>query len=57
MSSPAPKLDWEQPLAGKTALVTGASRGIGAAIATVWPATAPRSSASTSPRPAKTSAA
>jgi 3-oxoacyl-[acyl-carrier protein] reductase len=25
--------DWEQPLAGKTALVTGASRGIGAAIA------------------------
>ena len=28
-----PELDWEQPLAGKTALVTGASRGIGAAIA------------------------
>jgi 3-oxoacyl-[acyl-carrier protein] reductase len=26
-------LDWEQPLAGKVALVTGASRGIGAAIA------------------------
>ena len=33
--SPAPALDWERPLAGKTALVTGASRGIGAAIATV----------------------
>jgi 3-oxoacyl-[acyl-carrier protein] reductase len=30
---PAPALDWEQPLAGKVALVTGASRGIGAAIA------------------------
>ena len=28
-------LDWQRPLAGKTALVTGASRGIGAAIATV----------------------
>ncbi|MDO8211306.1 3-oxoacyl-ACP reductase [Conexibacter sp. CPCC 206217] len=28
-----PALDWEQPLAGKVALVTGASRGIGAAIA------------------------
>jgi 3-oxoacyl-[acyl-carrier protein] reductase len=27
--------DWEQPLAGKTALVTGAARGIGAAIAEV----------------------
>jgi len=26
-------IDWEQPLAGKVALVTGASRGIGAAIA------------------------
>lgn len=33
--SPTPVLDWEQPLSGKTALVTGASRGIGAAIATV----------------------
>jgi 3-oxoacyl-[acyl-carrier protein] reductase len=31
--SEAPALDWEQPLAGKLALVTGASRGIGAAIA------------------------
>jgi len=31
--SPAPEVDWEQPLQGKTALVTGASRGIGAAIA------------------------
>jgi 3-oxoacyl-[acyl-carrier protein] reductase len=29
----APEIDWEQPLAGKVALVTGASRGIGAAIA------------------------
>ncbi|HEX2161403.1 MAG TPA: 3-oxoacyl-ACP reductase [Thermoleophilaceae bacterium] len=29
----APKLDWDKPLAGKRALVTGASRGIGAAIA------------------------
>ncbi|HEV7614894.1 MAG TPA: 3-oxoacyl-ACP reductase [Solirubrobacterales bacterium] len=28
-----PEIDWELPLAGKTALVTGASRGIGAAIA------------------------
>jgi 3-oxoacyl-[acyl-carrier protein] reductase len=32
--APAPK-DWDQPLAGKTALVTGAARGIGAAIAGV----------------------
>jgi 3-oxoacyl-[acyl-carrier protein] reductase len=31
--APLPDLDWEQPLAGKKALVTGASRGIGAAIA------------------------
>jgi 3-oxoacyl-[acyl-carrier protein] reductase len=29
-----PEVDWEQPLADKTALVTGASRGIGEAIAT-----------------------
>jgi 3-oxoacyl-[acyl-carrier protein] reductase len=29
----SPKLDWEKPLEGKVALVTGASRGIGAAIA------------------------
>jgi 3-oxoacyl-[acyl-carrier protein] reductase len=28
-----PSIDWDLPLAGKTALVTGASRGIGAAIA------------------------
>ncbi len=31
--SPMPEIDWERPLEGKTALVTGASRGIGAAIA------------------------
>jgi 3-oxoacyl-[acyl-carrier protein] reductase len=31
--APAPEIDWERPLEGKTALVTGASRGIGAAIA------------------------
>jgi 3-oxoacyl-[acyl-carrier protein] reductase len=29
----SPKLDWERPLADKVALVTGASRGIGASIA------------------------
>jgi 3-oxoacyl-[acyl-carrier protein] reductase len=33
-AAPAPK-DWDRPLAGKTALVTGAARGIGAAIASV----------------------
>ncbi|MCU7729209.1 3-oxoacyl-ACP reductase [Actinoplanes sp. KI2] len=33
-SAPAPA-DWDHPLAGKTALVTGAARGIGAAIARV----------------------
>ncbi|HEY2299413.1 MAG TPA: 3-oxoacyl-ACP reductase, partial [Jatrophihabitans sp.] len=33
-TAPAPK-DWDQPLAGRTALVTGAARGIGAAIASV----------------------
>jgi 3-oxoacyl-[acyl-carrier protein] reductase len=31
--APTPAIDWDRPLAGKTALVTGASRGIGAAIA------------------------
>jgi 3-oxoacyl-[acyl-carrier protein] reductase len=31
--APPEGLDWERPLAGKVALVTGASRGIGAAIA------------------------
>lgn len=30
---PPARIDWEQPLAGRVALVTGASRGIGAAIA------------------------
>jgi 3-oxoacyl-[acyl-carrier protein] reductase len=30
-----PELDWERPLEGKVALVTGASRGIGASIASV----------------------
>lgn len=29
----APPLDWDRPLAGRTALVTGAARGIGAAVA------------------------
>jgi 3-oxoacyl-[acyl-carrier protein] reductase len=33
--APLPDLDWEAPLARKVALVTGAARGIGAAIATV----------------------
>lgn len=31
--APTPKIDWERPLDGRTALVTGASRGIGASIA------------------------
>jgi 3-oxoacyl-[acyl-carrier protein] reductase len=31
--APLPEIDWEKPLEGRTALVTGASRGIGAAIA------------------------
>jgi 3-oxoacyl-[acyl-carrier protein] reductase len=31
--APTPEIDWERPLAGKLALVTGASRGIGASIA------------------------
>jgi 3-oxoacyl-[acyl-carrier protein] reductase len=31
--APPPEIDWERPLDGRTALVTGASRGIGAAIA------------------------
>ncbi|APW42784.1 3-oxoacyl-ACP reductase [Rhodoferax saidenbachensis] len=34
-SQPAAALDWNQPLAGKKILVTGASRGIGTAIAEV----------------------
>jgi 3-oxoacyl-[acyl-carrier protein] reductase len=33
--APAPEIDWERPLEGRLALVTGASRGIGAAIAEV----------------------
>lgn len=33
--APVPDLNWEAPLARKVALVTGAARGIGAAIATV----------------------
>jgi len=33
--APAPEIEWERPLDGKTALVTGASRGIGAAIAQI----------------------
>lgn len=33
--APVVALDWQKPLAGRTALVTGASRGIGAAIAQV----------------------
>ena len=31
--APEPEIDWERPLEGKVALITGASRGIGAAIA------------------------
>ena len=31
--APLPEIDWKRPLEGKAALVTGASRGIGAAIA------------------------
>jgi 3-oxoacyl-[acyl-carrier protein] reductase len=34
-SARRPELDWERPLAGKAALVTGASRGIGAEVARV----------------------
>jgi 3-oxoacyl-[acyl-carrier protein] reductase len=34
-TAPAGKVDWEAPLHGKVALVTGAARGIGAAIAEV----------------------
>jgi len=32
-AAPPPEIDWERPLDGRVALVTGASRGIGAAIA------------------------
>ncbi|MFB7213745.1 3-oxoacyl-ACP reductase [Streptomyces sp. NPDC056255] len=34
-AAPAPVADWAAPLAGRTALVTGAARGIGAAVASV----------------------
>ncbi|MDE3069772.1 MAG: 3-oxoacyl-ACP reductase, partial [Acidobacteriota bacterium] len=34
-SAQSPAFDWERPLAGRTAVVTGAARGIGAAIAEV----------------------
>jgi 3-oxoacyl-[acyl-carrier protein] reductase len=33
--APTPDIDWERPLSEKTVLITGASRGIGEAIATV----------------------
>ncbi|MFN8216538.1 MAG: 3-oxoacyl-ACP reductase [Solirubrobacterales bacterium] len=33
--APPPEIDWQRPLAGRRCLVTGASRGIGAAIASV----------------------
>lgn len=33
-----------QKLAGKVAVVTGASKGIGASIASIWPRKGPRSS-------------
>jgi 3-oxoacyl-[acyl-carrier protein] reductase len=35
VGTPAPPVDWARPLAGRTALVSGAARGIGAAIAAV----------------------
>jgi len=35
VSKPVPALDWDRPLTGTVALVTGAARGIGAAIAEV----------------------
>ncbi|MFI6946882.1 3-oxoacyl-ACP reductase [Streptomyces sp. NPDC050422] len=34
-AAPAPVADWAAPLAGRTALVTGAARGIGASVASV----------------------
>jgi 3-oxoacyl-[acyl-carrier protein] reductase len=34
-AAPAPVADWTAPLAGRTALVTGAARGIGASVASV----------------------
>ena len=39
--APAPPVDWNRPLDGKVALVTGAARGIGAATPRCWRGTAP----------------
>ncbi len=47
--------DWDAPLAGRVAVVTGAARGIGASIARPSPGTAPRWWRSTSRRPARAS--
>lgn len=49
--------DWSKPLAGQRALVTGAARGIGAAIAETWRATARKWCCSTCRRPGRPSKA